>query len=635
MTSCGQEEEDPNAALLKDLADLIDEQSEIENQQQRSNSVAAAAAKESAMLGGGSTSSSTTTEMSNPFSKMSSIVPKELLGPLVMEALNGFMFLMNDAGRIDVISDNVSGFLGRSQADMEGNTVYNFIHPNDHSRFRFSLLRGLDGSLPSGGGDSFLKSKVFTVRFARQPEHSGGGGSALTTAADGNPDVLKYEMMQVSTVAIKASDPPKMVDGRDLSGSRLFCVARKVSRSEKNQHFPVEQFTTKLDTNNNFNIVVLDTTGMDQIHATSITRVMLNHSLVDFVHPDDKEVLVKHLNTCVSDGTNVSPVYRMNLLGNRAEYVHVKTKSRFFKACLAARNPSDFMNSTHSIIGETELRRSDLPGSRYQQQQSPSSVISSGRPELSLSPPNNNNLIKNSNNAAAAASSSEVDAQQKNLLLKQLLNVNFSRSEDETSNSSSSRLGPMRGSSSGSPNNMSAVGSSSGNNRSSNNPRSGPPSPPANSNSRILQLLSKNTDNVPRTSSSSAAAAAAAASRAGVLSPNNSHSSNSSSSNPSSVSSPGNNNPPAPPGGETANGGRLRGWPLGPLGGPRKDGGLRMRPPRGGNGGGCWRFREESEKLLFSLEDIDHQLLAGGAAMHYISSEARFHGKVKKPNVRR
>ena len=530
-------EEDSNAALLKDLADLIDEQSEIANkqqqQQQQQQQQIHNVTKESAMIGGGGGGPTMAT---NPFSKMSSIVPKELLGPLVMEALNGFMFLVNESGRIDIISDNVSGFLGRSQMEMEGSPVYSFIHPGDHSRFRFSLIRGLEGG-SMGGGDSFLKSKVFTVRFARQPERS---DSANAVMMDGNPDVLKYETMQVSAVPIKASDTPKIVEGRDLSGSRLFCVARKVSRSERNQHFPVEQFTSKLDTNSNFNIIVLDTTGMDQIHATSITRVMLNHSLLEFVHPEDKEVLSNHLSSCLKDGTNVSPVYRMNLLGNKAEFVHVKTKSRFFKACLAAGNPSDFMNCTHSIIGETELRRSDLPGSRYQQQQqqqqqrqqqlqqqqqqSPSPVISnnlssgsSSQPEMNLSPPNNNNLVKNPN-SAAAASSMDSDSQQKNLLLKELLNVNFSRKEEE-----SRGLGLAAASS-----DMS-VGSSSNNSISRPNSRTGPPpSPPSSSNSRILQLLNKRNDSVPRATST----------RPGVLSPI------SSSSSVNSAPSPNNNNPP-------------------------------------------------------------------------------------------
>ena len=74
-----------DSALLKDLADLLDERDEREEE------------------GGGN----------KEVSALRGVVPPELLGGLMLEALNGFLFLLNEDGIVDFVSDATQEFIGK------------------------------------------------------------------------------------------------------------------------------------------------------------------------------------------------------------------------------------------------------------------------------------------------------------------------------------------------------------------------------------------------------------------------------------------------------------------------------------------------------------------------------------------
>ena len=80
-----------DSALLKDLADLLDERDE------RDGAVMPAQQQQS------------------PDAMLRSLVPSELLGSLMLEALNGFLFLLNSDGMVDFVSESTSGFIGGFQ----------------------------------------------------------------------------------------------------------------------------------------------------------------------------------------------------------------------------------------------------------------------------------------------------------------------------------------------------------------------------------------------------------------------------------------------------------------------------------------------------------------------------------------
>ncbi len=258
--------------------------------------------------------------------------------------------------------------------------------------------------------------------------------------------------MTVKPPASGNSRSPQLIDGRDLGKCRLFCIARKVGDIERSRHFAVEMFTTKLDPfPPTFSVIAVDTTGMNTPHTTAITKNLLRRSLLDLCHADDKVVLDQHLELCMREGgmNHVSPVYRIKLLeGPRAGYVRVKTKSKYFKPCTAMGNPRGFINATHSVVDMAELRYNGenegllmavTGGNRLNPRQQQQQAGGGGG--------NNNNNYgmgmgpKTSPSAATTTTTTtagrpDEDVQQKNLLLKQLLNVNYSRGESPAMSSS-------------------------------------------------------------------------------------------------------------------------------------------------------------------------------------------------------
>ena len=70
-------------------------------------------------------------------SSSKTFLPKEILGSLVLEALDGFMFITNTEGNIDFVSDNVSDYLGRVGNGIKLNQ--GFIFRNSKLKFSIQL----------------------------------------------------------------------------------------------------------------------------------------------------------------------------------------------------------------------------------------------------------------------------------------------------------------------------------------------------------------------------------------------------------------------------------------------------------------------------------------------------------------
>ncbi|KAH8275029.1 hypothetical protein KR018_011316 [Drosophila ironensis] len=146
-------------------------------------------------------------------------------GTHILQSLDGFALAVAADGRFLYISETVSIYLGLSQVEMTGSSIFDYIHQADHSEIAEQL--GL--SLTSGGGGGGGGGSSGSV---------GGGGGAGTGMAsptsgasdDGsgthgtnNPDVAA-SMTQASTSGYKGYD-------------RSFCVRMKSTLTKRGCHF--------------------------------------------------------------------------------------------------------------------------------------------------------------------------------------------------------------------------------------------------------------------------------------------------------------------------------------------------------------------------------------------------------------
>ena len=270
-------------------------------------------------------------------------------------------------------------------------------------------------------------------------------------------------------------------EGRELTHSQFFCLAKKYPTVAMAATTPPtatttatteEVFTLRLEPfPPGFNVVSVDTSGMRDESAASLSKMELNRrSIMELCHPHDRSSLVEHLNQCVTDGggppKNAGTMYRARLvdrLTRTGGWVRVRLKTilvrpsptsatrSFIRAVHTVIDPAELLanvgenivspppsqvppnarigsaNSGGLLVALTDNNRAPLHNHQSSKEQVPGAGNS-----------NNNNTIqtKSSPSPSSPSTSSTDDMQEKNLLLKQLLNVNYSRGESPNTSSS-------------------------------------------------------------------------------------------------------------------------------------------------------------------------------------------------------
>uniref|UniRef100_A0A4X2L0U1 Neuronal PAS domain protein 1 n=1 Tax=Vombatus ursinus TaxID=29139 RepID=A0A4X2L0U1_VOMUR len=75
------------------------------------------------------------------------------LGGHILQSLDGFVFALNQEGKFLYISETVSIYLGLSQVELTGSSVFDYVHPGDHSEVLEQL--GLRAPPPGPGAPPF------------------------------------------------------------------------------------------------------------------------------------------------------------------------------------------------------------------------------------------------------------------------------------------------------------------------------------------------------------------------------------------------------------------------------------------------------------------------------------------------
>ncbi|XP_050529794.1 nuclear receptor coactivator 2-like isoform X2 [Daktulosphaira vitifoliae] len=308
-------------------------------------------------------------------SKQSKISNTEL-APLLLSALEGFLLVVSADGRIEFVSDNIEQFLNYNQEELIGESVYNFIHHGDHTRFGLLLNNPLliysssssivsppppggssqsSGSLmeqppPSGGGNKGGNNwnRKFTTKFNCRLLVKPPPSDRDQTIEEKQSRPCQYKTLQISSTKINGGmlDDEENTDG---GGQSLLCIAQH-ALNEKHLSPPLEQFSFKLDQNGE--ILSLDTQNVSDTYAQYMKKENLaGRMLHEKCHKSDALKVINHIKETRRAGFSTSPIFRLHLVDDK--YINVQTKSKHFNKNEG--HDTEFIMATLSIIGDSEM----------------------------------------------------------------------------------------------------------------------------------------------------------------------------------------------------------------------------------------------------------------------------------------
>lgn len=233
---------------------------------------------------------------------------------LYLKSLEGFVIVVTSDGDMIFLSENVSKFMGLTQVELTGHSIFDFTHPCDHEEIRENLsiksgpVYGRKGKEMSTSRDFFMRMKCTVTNRGRTVNLKSASWKVLHCTGH---------------LQVCSSRPPQILCG--FSEPPLTCITMLCAPipHPSNVDTPLDSKTFMSRHSMDMKFIYCDERVSSLIGYRP--EELLGRSVYEFCHALDSENMTKsHQNLC-NKGQVVSGQYRM--LAKNGGYVWVETQA--------------------------------------------------------------------------------------------------------------------------------------------------------------------------------------------------------------------------------------------------------------------------------------------------------------------